>query len=174
MSLDQVVGQELEWSQPEFMRRYFTLRNDSGELATLRFDSRSLATGECDGASWTFKRTGFLSPKVTVRAVGSEVELAVFTPTGMGGGSVVFSSGARFQMRSKNFWRTEWVFESEDGSVLATLAGRPHVFKDGGVATVAQLAAHLPETPVLLLLLWYVRVIMHEESAASAAVVAAI
>jgi hypothetical protein len=85
---------------------------------------------------------------------------------------VALTTGPRYQLRPTNFWRTEWTFESEDGRVLATLSGRPHLFKQGGVATVTQSAAGLPETPALLLLMWYVRVLIHEEEAAGAVVVA--
>lgn len=170
MSLDLVVGQELEWNQPKVMRRLFTLMNGSSEIALLRFESGSLATGEYNGGKWTFKRTGFLSPKITVRAGGSDADLAVFTPGRMGGGTVAFATGPRYSLRPTNFWRTEWTFETEDRHVLVTLSGRPHLFKLGGIATVTQMAAGLTETPVLLLLMWYVRVLIHEEEAAGAVV----
>jgi len=168
MNLNQFVGRELEWKQPQVMRRFFTLTGESGEIASLRFESMTKATGECAGGKWTFKRTGFLSPKITVRAAGSDVDLAVFTPSWMGSGSVVFATGARYILRSTNFWRTEWTFETEDGRALATLSGRPHLFKQGGIATVTQ--ADLADTPVLLLLMWYVRVLIYNEEAAGAAI----
>lgn len=172
MSLDLVVGQELEWSQPKAMRRFFTLMNGPSEIASLRFESRSLATGEYNGGTWTFKRTGFLSPKITVRPGGSDGDCAVFTPGWTGSGTVAFATGPRYHLRPSNFWRTEWTFEAEDGRVLATLSGRPHLFKQGGIATLTEVAANLAEAPVLLLLMWYVRVLIHEEEATGAVVVA--
>jgi hypothetical protein len=172
MSLDQTAGHELEWRQPEMVRRFFELGDSGTEVASLRFESGfgSLATGQCGEGTWTFKRSGFLSPKVTVREGATGQELAVFTPGWNGSGWVAFRAGSRYHLRPTNFWRTEWNFETEDGRVLVTLAGRPHLFKQGGAATVAEPAATLPETPVLLLLMWYVRVLMHEDAAAGAVV----
>jgi hypothetical protein len=175
MSLGQTAGHELEWRQPEMMRRFFELADGGQQVASLRFESGfgSLATGNCGQGSWTFKRSGFLSPKVSVREAATGNESAVFTPGWSGSGWVAFRAGVRYQLRSTNFWRTEWAFEAEDGSVLVTLEGRPHLFKQGGVVTVAELAASVAETPVLLLLMWYVRVLMHEDAAAGAAVAGA-
>src|ERR1039457_7428043 len=84
----------------------FYQSTDNGrEIATLRFESScgSLATGECGQARWTFKRTGFLSPKISVREAGSETNIALFTPGWMGSGWVVFSSGRHYHLRHTNF-----------------------------------------------------------------------
>jgi hypothetical protein len=107
-----------------------------------------------------------------VRDGGSEVDIAVFTPTWTGPGTVVFASGARYQFRPSNFWRTEWQFETEDGRALMKLSGRTHIFKQGAIATLLPDAPSVPGTPVLLLLMWYVTVMMNEENASAAAVVA--
>src|ERR1039457_5607933 len=68
MTVEQAVGHELEWRQPEVLSRFYQLTDNGREIATLRFESScgSLATGECGQARWTFKRTGFLSPKISV------------------------------------------------------------------------------------------------------------
>ena len=59
------VGQELEWRQPEALRRFYQLTQGGREVASLWFEKSygSLATGAYGQAMWTFKRTGFLSPK---------------------------------------------------------------------------------------------------------------
>ncbi|HLY16123.1 MAG TPA: hypothetical protein VKR61_02810 [Bryobacteraceae bacterium] len=173
MRVDQAGGQELEWRQPEALRKSYQLTGDGGELATLRFESAfgSLAAGECGAGKWTFKRSGFLSPKVTVRPAGLESSLAVFTPGWMGNGWVVFSWGRRYHLKHTSFWGTEWVFEAEDGTPVVTLSAKTGFLKQGGISTVAPSAAGLQEAPILLLLIWYVRVLMNEDDAA--AVVAA-
>ena len=105
MTVEQAVGHELEWRQPEVLSRFYQLTDNGREIATLRFESScgSLATGECGQARWTFKRTGFLSPKISVREAGSETNIALFTPGWMGSGWVVFSSGRRYHLRHTNF-----------------------------------------------------------------------
>jgi hypothetical protein len=174
MTLEQTVERELEWRQPKALSRHFQLMEGDGEIATLRFQSSSgsLATGEYGGNQWTFKRTGFFSPKISVRAPGSDADLAGFSPEWMGGGWVTFSSGRRLHLRRTNFWGTAWAFEGEDGAAAVRLSAHHGLFKLGGVATVAKNAASLSETPVLLLLMWYVLVLMNEDAAAGAVVAA--
>jgi len=174
MSFDEAIDRELEWHQPEILRRSYELTFDGGEVATLRFEKLcgSLATGECGERQWTFKRTGFLSPRVSVREVGSETDVALFTPSWTGSGWVAFASGRRYQLGKRSFWGTEWVFKTEDGSDVVSLSGPHGLFKAGGSARVAPSAAGLPETPVMLLLIWYLRVLMHEDESAGAVVAA--
>jgi hypothetical protein len=174
MSFNEAVDRELEWHQPETLRRFYQLTFDGREFATLRFEKLcgSLASGECGQRQWTFKRTGFLSPRVSVREAGSETDVALFTPSWTGSGWVAFASGRRYQLGQRNFWGTEWVFKTEDGSDTVSLSGPHGLFKAGGTARVAQSATALPETPVLLLLIWYLRVLMNEDAGAAAVVVA--
>lgn len=173
MNFEEAVGRELEWSQPE-TRRFYQLTLNGGTIATLRFEKSigSLATGECGSSKWTFKRSGFLSPRVSVREAGSETDLAIFTPGWTGRGWLVLNSGRRYQLRPTKFWGTEWAFEAEDGSAAITLSGPHGLFKHGGYARVAPSAAALPETPVMLLLIWYLRILMNEDGAAAAVVIA--
>src|SRR5271165_6025854 len=112
MTLNEAAGQELEWRQPGALHRVYQLTEGGREIATLRFEKScgSLATGICGEARWTFKRTGFLSPKISVREAGSETEFAMFTPGWTGSGWVVFGSGRRYHLRHTNFWGTEWAF----------------------------------------------------------------
>jgi hypothetical protein len=169
------LGQDqLEWRQPEARHRFYQLNRNGETVATLRFEKRSgsLATGEYAQKQWTLKRTGFLSPRVLVREAGSDVDLATFTPGWTGCGWVTFASGRRYHLRSTNFWATEWAFEAEDGSPTVMLTGPHGVFKQGGHASVTESAAGLPETPVMLLLIWYLRILMNEDASAVAVIAA--
>lgn len=53
-----------------------------------------------------------------------------------------------------------------------TLGAIHGFFKQGGAAMVSPSAAGLPEAPVLLLLIWYVRLLMHADAEAGAVVAA--
>ncbi len=70
----------------------------------------SLATAETADGTWTFKRVGFLNPRVTIRAAGSPDNLAVYQPKFWGDGTVTFADGAAFRWQPTNFWATEWAF----------------------------------------------------------------
>lgn len=158
----------------ESCHRSYELARDDQLIATLRFEklSGSLAVGEFGPDRWTFKRIGFLSPKVSIRKAGSDAGIPIFTPSWTGAGWIAFDTGRRYHLRATNFWATEWAFESEDGTQVVALAGPRGVFKQGGHAWAAESAAGLPETPVLLLLIWYLRVLMNEDASAAAVMVA--
>jgi hypothetical protein len=59
----------LVWAQPKALRREYQLKNDDELVGGLRFEKSygSLATAEVASQDWTFKREGFLHPRVTVR-----------------------------------------------------------------------------------------------------------
>jgi len=170
MNLNESAGNELEWRQPESLRRSYQLTCKGSEVAKLSFENRygSLATGESGGGKWTFKRMGFMSPRVSVREAGSETDLAIFTPGWTGSGWLVFRTGRRYQLRHTNFWATEWAFQAEGENPAVTLTGPHGVFKQGGNARVAPSAAGSPETPVMLLLIWYLRILMSTDAGGGA------
>jgi len=163
---------EFEWRQPKATERAYELTSGEKEFGRLRFEksSGSLASGSTGNHHWTFKRSGFLSPRVTVRESGSEIDLASFVPTWTGSGWLQFSSGKRYHLRSTNFWSTEWSFEDESGNRVVSLTGPHGLFKHGGHAAVASSFTGQPETLVMLLLIWYLRVLMNEDASAVAVI----
>ncbi|HUI54108.1 MAG TPA: hypothetical protein VLY04_04005 [Bryobacteraceae bacterium] len=162
----------LKWSQPKGSRRFHQLAADQAVIGSIQFEKGwgSLATGECGEGRWTFKRAGFFSPRVTVRQAGSENDIAIFAPRWSGAGTLEFASGGRFQLRCQNFWGTEWAFENEQGMAAVNLRGPRGFVKQGGESVITKVGAELPEAPVLLLLLWYVRLLMNEDASAAAVI----
>jgi hypothetical protein len=106
------AGQDLEWLQPKALERRYELQAGPAQLAALTFKSAwgTLATAETADGTWTFKRVGFLNPRVTVRAAGSPDDLAVYQPKFWGDGTVTFADGVAFRWQPANFWATEWTF----------------------------------------------------------------
>ena len=172
MEFEHAAEGEFEWHQSA--RRAYQLLSRGQEIASLRFEKTcgSLATGMQDQDRWTFKRTGFLAPRITVRTNGSDVNFAEFTPNWCGGGSVIFASGHRYQLHKTNFWGTSWAFEAPDGTAAVTLSGPSGFLKQSGNVQVAKGMATSPETPVLVMLIWYVRLLMNEDAAAVAVIAA--
>ena len=91
----------------------YELRTEGGEpAATLRFRSSfgSFATAEGADICWTFKRIGFFQTQVTIRACGSDDDIAHFkNNTWTSGGTLDLADGRTFQATT-NFWQTKFGF----------------------------------------------------------------
>jgi hypothetical protein len=169
-----VAGLVLRWVQPSAFKREYELRAGDEVLATLRWQKTfgSLALAASADGTWSFKRSGFLNPKVTVRVPGSEADVAVLKPGWRGEGTLELSAGRRYPWRNASFWRSEWAFTDEAGEALVQFKPEFAFFKHAAEVTVDPRAAPLPDLSLLALLGWYLMVLMSEDAAAGAAVVA--
>jgi len=163
-------GRELAWSSPQAGQRAFVLRAGEKEVGRLQFEDGvgGRSTAELDGRRWTFERTGAFYPSVTIYAEGASEPVAEFIPRLAGcGGVVSFASGVRYCWNRAHVWSASWCFrrEGERSSVCVTQEAGP--LKSGGKAIVCCDAAPLAETPVLVLLAWYLRVLMFARMAES-------
>ena len=178
-TISNFIGSNLYWVQPKTFERRFELRAEQSILATLTFHSEfgTLATAEVDRVKWTYKRVGFLNPRVTVREVGSEANLAVYQPRFWGDGTLSFALGATFHWKPVNFWATDWAFmDSTDKVLLAFKPGSEKsklsdIFKTQAALEIEPLAASLAQLPLLATLGWYL-LILHQEDAAATATTA--
>ena len=173
-SIRELSGQPLRWAQPGAFTREYELRAGDEVLATLRWQKTfgSLALAAAADGTWTFKRSGFLSPQVTVRLPGSEADVAVLRPGWRGEGALELSAGRRYPWRNTSFWRSEWAFADVAGEPLVQFKPEFAFFKQAAEVTVDPRAAPLPDLSLLTLLGWYLMVLMSEDAAAGAAVIA--
>ena len=179
--LADLAHKQLSWVQPKVSERYFELRTETGTVATLSFRSStgSLATAEIDGGSRTFKRIGFLNPRVTIRDAGGLEDLAVYHPRIWGGGELVFNDGLVVHWKSTNFWGTSWVFADIANQVLVDFKpGLEHeklsdMFKTQATVTINPSASLQGRESLLVALGLYLLILQEEDTAASAGAVAA-
>ena len=149
--IQEAADQELSWRQPSVLRQEFELRAGEETLATLRWQKAfgSLALAEAADGRWTFKRAGFWQPRVTVRAAGSDVDIAVFKPEGWsGGGALTTERGSTFRWAGKGLWRSQWTWHGPDDVELVRFTGGQGL-KTEGWMTLAAVAATLPEVAQL-------------------------
>jgi hypothetical protein len=156
----------LAWTQPKALRREYQLKNGDELVGRLRFEKSygSLALAEVASQNWTFKRQGFLHPRVTVRTPNSEIDFAVFRPNWSGSGVVEFSDGRQIHWRCNSFWRSEWAFvQGEDRQLLRF---KQH---EGFLKISARLefdsAGAAPDLPMLAALGWYLMLLTAEDAA---------
>ena len=168
-------GQALEWLQPKTLEHYFELQAGPAQLATLAFHSAwgTLATAETADGTWTFKRVGFLNPRVTVRVAGSPDNLAVYQPKFWGDGTVTFADGVAFRWQPTNFWATEWAFTlAGDATLVRFKSGAEKtrlsdIFKTQALVEVEPDEWIQPFVPLLVTLGMYL-IILHQQDAAGA------
>ena len=171
--LNEVLGSELVWSQPSAFKANYDLHAGTDLIATLRFRSSfgSFATAETAEGSWTFKRIGIWSARITVRLPDADEDLAVFKArTWKGGGTLEFPDGRRVLART-NVWQTRYSLETEAGGNLVTFEVGG-VFRHSAKVTVDPAAAERTELPLFVTLGWYLAVLMQQD--ASLASVAAV
>jgi hypothetical protein len=148
------------------------LRAGDDVVATLRFQRGSLADAEAEGHHWTFKRQGFWQPRVTVRVPGSDADVAVFRPRWAGGGTLDFADGRSVRLSSANFWQSQWVWQEKD-QPLILFKGRHGIVKAKGAVEIQPGAESRPDTPLLVLLGWYL-ILLHADDTAAATAGAAV
>ena len=169
-----LVGQSLKWEQPSALKMNYELRTGDGELAALlhfRSSFGSFATAESADDCWTFKRIGFFQTKVTIRACGSDHDIAIFkNNTWSGGGTLQLADGGTFQAAT-NFWQTKFAFETESGEKLIG-------FEKGGLLHLSATVEIQPnavsraELPLMVTLGCYLIVMMNMDDAIAASAAA--
>ena len=175
-TISSVANETLTWSQPAAMKLVFALRagTEEDQVGSLAFRSLfgTQATAESGDEAWTFKRVGFFHPRVTVRRLGTDDDVATFhNNTWSGGGSLVIPGGPTFRA-STNFWQTKYEIATPEGDPLVRLH-YGGVFRLHADVEILPAARTLPELPLIVLLSWYLAVMLYRDAqAVTTAVVA--
>lgn len=166
------AGNTLTWVQEKALKRSYELRFSGEVVAGLRFEKAfgSLATAESVDGTWTFKREGFLKPRVTVRAAGSDANTAIYHQNMSGGGVLEFQDGRRYLWRCTSFWGSEWSFLTSEEHRVLQFKLNPSLFRSG-----AQLSILTAEKDVAMMAMlgWYLMVLTAEETAATSVAISA-
>lgn len=160
----------LRWEQPRALKRSYELRAGDAVLGDLTWTKTfgTLAEGTVDGTTFTFKRSGFLHPYVTVRKVPFEEDVARLQLSFNGSGALETNEGKRYLLQKLSFWKNEWGMQDESGNLLMTVKV-PTRLRRVGEVEVSESGRGDPHLPMLALLLWYVVAQALDEMAAAAA-----
>ena len=174
-------GGSLHWVEPKAFEHGYELRDDQGALygsMSFRTALGSLAVAEMALGAWSFKRVGFLNPRVTVRVKGQEVDAALFHPKFAGGGRLEFADGTSFQWRSTNFWQSRWAFFDGRESPLVEFTPGPSagmlsdLFKTQATVTCHE-GGVAAEILSMLVALGFYLILLHKQDMETAVVVTA-
>ncbi len=168
-SMREVAGGELDWVQPARTKQAFELHSGDEVFGTLVWARMSLATCETADGSWTFKREGFWHPRITVRLVGSDDNVALFSPNWGGGGTLDIVGRQQLRFGSANFWRSQWDWFDAADKPLVHFKSRQGLFKLEGQVEIEPQAIASPDVPLLVALGWYLLVLFARDAAASSA-----
>ena len=167
------VGSELRWRQPEVTKRRYILQREGADAAFATLDWRSMwgtfATATIGDDEWTFKRGGFLRPRVTVRRLGSDEDIATFEANWQGGGTLTIADGAAYTWKAANFWHSQWNWLDASGAELLHFANKQGFVRQEATVAIGPVGAQIPELELLTTLGWYLLILAANDSAATTA-----
>jgi hypothetical protein len=171
--ISEVGSRELRWIQPSVRQSAYELRAGDEVVATVRCQEAcgSLADATAGDSHWTFKRTGFWHPRVTVRVPGSDADVANFSARWTGTGTLELPPERRFHWGAANAWQSQWAWQDAEGTPLVHVKGRQGLVKVEGQVEITPAAVALPELDLLVALGWYLVVLRARENAAVAGTV---
>lgn len=175
MALNLLQLDNLEWRQPAVFDRSFELCSGDLVALTLRFVKMfgSLAEGETEGSRFTFKRSGFFSPRASARVAGTETDIAVFEPNWGGSkGLIRLAGGELLEFKSVSLFGSEWALRTPQGEELLRYSAKG-ILRQGATVQTSPAMRRRQDLALLLLFTWYVLVLYMEEAGSAAAVIAA-
>jgi len=166
-TIRETADHPLRWTRPSMLARQYDLTAGPDVVGLLRWESMfgSLATAEAAEGTWTFKRAGFLSPRLTVRRPGDEIDLAVLRVGFKGDGILHGPERRNYQWQRINFWRSEWAFASETGRMLVSFDPDFSLLKHAATVKIEPEALTLEDLSLLVTLGWYLMLLLSEEAA---------
>ena len=172
-ALSDVNLKELKWVRRS--RKEDELVSGDDVVGALHWASShsSLAIAESADGNWTFKRAGFIHPRITIREAGKDTDLYI-ARMGWGGEATIMFPGQGAFRWTPNIWHRKWTLIDSDGKELMRieLSGIVNV---GGSLTVEPSAIQAPKFSLLALLGWHlIMLVLSEDAASTAATVAAV
>jgi hypothetical protein len=125
----------------------------------------SLATGRSADGEWTFKRAGFIHPRITVREPGRDTDLYSVQVTWGGEGILDIPGRGNFRW-IPNVWHRRWVLQGPDGKEVMhmTLNG---FTKISGAITINPKWLNDRMLSLVTLLGWYLMMLVVSDEAAA-------
>ncbi len=146
--IQEAADQELIWRQPRAMKVHYELRAGDEVLATLEWENAwggTLAAARTAEGEWTFKRSGFWRPRIGVRPVGSDRDVATFVPDWMGNGILTVEGERTFRWVGKGFWGLEKLWQEREDAPPLLGFKRVGGLKSEARVVLSPVAAALPE-----------------------------
>ena len=149
--------------------RSFVLEAEGQEMGRLGFSAKSgsLAQGMTAHGEWTFKREGFLHPRITIRKTGADANCGSLTLNANGNGKLSLAGAEDFNLVTAGWLQSHWSFNRGITEIV-------RFSRDGSSADVEVVNPKVTaETlSILVLLGWYAPLLAADEAAVIAANIA--
>lgn len=151
------LPKKLLWNSNSKPKQFY-LMNENDKLAKLSWTSKSgtLATGKMKFGEWSFKRTGFFRPLITIRRSNEKQNIGVLKFNFSNNSVLKFSTGETFYWRNLNPWRGEWGFLDKELNLVLRII--PNFNKKGadGFVYIESIEEVNETTAVMILVSWYI------------------
>ncbi|MFZ0830165.1 MAG: hypothetical protein WCB18_02870 [Thermoplasmata archaeon] len=146
----------LRWTRSGEAHSY-ELKSGPDPVAGLHWEkpAETLATAEGMGVKWTLKRSGFVTPLVTVYDTDANKDLAVLH-VHLRSCLLQLPGGATYRWVRTGFWIPAWEFQDSTGTELVDFEPvREESRLEGGLVGVSPEGRSDPNLLLLLVLGWY-------------------
>lgn len=118
---------------------------------------------------YTLKRVGFFSTRISIRSLGSDVDLGYFTPSSWGtGGRLEFDvEGAPLTLRRTSVWKSDFKWYDSSDRLVMTVR-REGTFKTRVFVELGPDREWCNDAYLLAAIGWYVLILMDDDAAAIA------
>jgi len=156
---------ELKWVQRD--SRNDELVSGKEVLGKLQWTSklRSLVTAESADGKWTFKRGGFLRPKITIREYGKDNDLYTANIGWNGEATLWLPDQGRFRW-VPNIWHTKWTLMINDEKEIMSIQ-LDGFSKVSGNVSIEDTSVSIQTLSLLALLGWYLIIKVLSDDASS-------
>ncbi len=159
---------QLSWIKSKIKGRYELIANGPiiGSLQRVGF-WKSVTQAEFKGRAWSFQRCGYATTEI-MEEPGTRL-VAQFKPNWLGGGTLSFNDGERFQLVAKGFWRPIWSWLNDHGQRLIEVVPNEKCVRLTGIAHAPSNTNH-DRLPVLIMFSWHQILQTNDDAAAVAAI----
>jgi hypothetical protein len=159
-TIESVIGRELQWVQPSFLKMEFELKNSNIVVAKLEFKhliSEEARAESADGC-WKFKRKGFWKTTISVSACDDDIPIVSFEGKRWGKIFPIQLPGGEHVKIVTDFWGWTFSLQTETGELIAEVK-RKGLFSGTYKVDLRKRGSSYKELPWLLMLLWYLMIL---------------
>jgi hypothetical protein len=128
---------------------------------------RSASQAEFKGRTWSFQRNGCSRTEILEEPGARPV--AHFKANWIGGGTMTFHDGQRFQLAVKGFWHPVWSWINDQGWKVLEVVPHTKTVSICDEGAVAGLNSSQSRLPVLIMFSWHQVLQANDDAAAVAA-----